>query len=195
MKAKQRKEIEENPAAWIRSTAKFFWNVFHDESDYIPAFIEKLLAGGGGNSMFNQSWVFTSSLFVQRRISSEAVKVLEELGLSKNNIPHDLLHDNAKGEADRKAIGKLLHEDHCPGNVKVMHLIRDKIRSYPLTATFEDIADDLCEFLKTVQTLDIITVKQDDMRTLKSSGFVKKQKDMFTHEERDALLDDEWEDM
>ena len=46
------------------------------------------------------------------------------------------------------------------------------------------------EYLSTIQTLDWITVEQDDVRTYGDSNYSKPEKDMMTHDQRDELLND-----
>lgn len=178
----------------LESTAKFFYNVFSHK--YNSKFERMLVSGGGGNSMFVNAWHKPSAFFVKYRISGEAIRRLSENGHHINAIPHGFIHHNAKGAERRKNAGKNLHGDHNPGNVKVLHLIRDRVRSYDThVMSYKQIIDDLKIFLSTIQTVDIITVEQDDKRTLSDSEMTKKQKDMLDSHGRDMLLNDTWEDM
>ncbi len=178
----------------LESTAKFMLNVFSDTYD--ERFEEMLVSGGGGNSMFVNAWQKPSKEFVKTRISSEALARLAEHGYTVDDIPHRFLCHNAKGAEKRKAAGKELHMDHNPGNVKVLSLIRERVRGYDDTELTEDAKmADLQHFIENVQTLDIITVEQDDQRTKKDAVHTKKEKDMMTAKERDDLLGDTWEDL
>lgn len=178
----------------LESTAKLMLGVFSE--DYDNRFEEMLVSGGGGNSMFVNAWQKPSKEFIKARISAQAKKRLEEHGYTLETMPHKFLCNNAKGVENRKRVGKELHMDHNPGNVKVLHLIRDRVRSYKNKGwSYEQQLADLKEFIRNVQTLDIITVEQDDIRTLKDENLTKKQKDMLSSKERDDLLDDDWEDL
>lgn len=178
----------------LESTAKLMLGVFSE--DYDNRFEEMLVSGGGGNSMFVNAWQKPSKEFIKARISAQAKKRLADHGYTLETMPHKFLCHNAKGAQKRKANGKELHMDHNPGNVKVLHLIRDRVRSYKNKGwSYEQQLADLKEFIRGVQTLDIITVEQDDIRTLKDDKFTKKQKDMMSSKERDELLDDDFEEL
>lgn len=185
--------MSENDDSMLDSTAKFLYNVFSDS--YSVAFEKMLMSGGGGNSMFVNAWDKPSETFIKRRISGEAKKRLAEHGHTIGTAPHTFFRSNEKTIDKRLSAGKQLHWDHNPGNVKVLQLIRDKVRSYAETEmTLEEKIADLKEFLVGVQTLDLITIEQDHKRTHKDEVFKKKQKDMLTAEERDDLLKDTWEE-
>jgi hypothetical protein len=120
----------------IESTAKLFYNVFSD--NYDDWLEDKLVAGGGGNSMFVNVWVYPATEFIRYRISGDAKKTLREHGysledLKNGKVPPEFIRSNAKGAEKRKTAGKHLHGDHNPGNKKVLSLIRDKVRSYKRT--------------------------------------------------------------
>lgn len=178
----------------LDSTARFMYNVFNSKSgNYCKAFENLLMSGGGGNSMFVNCWTKPSSYFIRVRISGEAEKKLFEFGYNDiNSAPHDFKHNNAKGASKRIKNGKYLHLDHNPGNVKVLQLIRDKCRSYDASLEYEEIINDFKNYLKSIQTLDWITVEQDDKRTYADSEYTKGEKNMMSHDERDALLNDTW---
>lgn len=178
----------------LESTAKLMLRVFSE--DYDARFEEMLVSGGGGNSMFVNVWQKPSKEFIKNRISSQAKKRLADYGYTLETMPHGFLCNNAKGAQKRKANGKELHMDHNPGNVTVLHLIRDRVRAYKnKKGSYEQQLADLKEFIRNVQTLDIITVEQDDIRTLKDDRFTKKQKDMMSSKERDELLGDDFEEL
>lgn len=187
--------IDEN---MLDSTARFMFNVFNVKSgNYCKEFDELLLKGGGGNSMFVNCWSKPSSYFAKKRISGEASKRLKEFNYATlNDAPSSFKHNNAKGAQKRIANGKHLHLDHNPGNVKVLELIKNRCREYdPDKTSYEDIIKDLKDYFSTIQTLDWITVEQDDIRTYKDQNYTKKQKDKMNHEERDLLLNDTWENL
>ena len=180
----------------LDSTARFMFNVFNSKSgNYCEEFDNLLMSGGGGNSMFVNCWSKPSYHFVKKRISSEAKRVLRENNYSSlDEAPHSFKCNNAKGAEKRIAKGKRLHLDHNPGNVKVLEMIRTKCREYdPDKVEYQTIINDLKEFLRNIQTLDWITVEQDDIRTYGDEIHTKPEKDMMTHDERDELLNDTWE--
>lgn len=180
----------------LDSTARFMFNVFNPQSgNYCKEFDDLLIKGGGGNSMFVNCWTKPSSYFIKKRLSGEARNRLREHHYnSLDEAPHKFKHNNAKGAENRKREGKELHLDHSPGNVKVLELIKEKCKQYDLKKmTYDYIIQDLKQYLRVVQTLDWITVEQDDIRTYKDENYTKKQKDKMNHEERDALLNDTWE--
>jgi hypothetical protein len=180
----------------LDSTARFLYNIFSDK--YCDSLEKMLASGGGGNSMFVNAWVKPSALFIKARISTAAVKRLEQHGYSlqqflDGKVPHQFLHDNAKTIAKRHENGKELHGDHNPGNVKVLHLIRDRVRSYKKTIMVKQKINDLKKYIAKIQTLDFITIEQDFVRTHKDKQHTKSEKDMMTAEQRDMLLNDTWQ--
>lgn len=184
--------MTENDDNILDSTAKLLYNVFSDS--YSDAFEKKLMSGGGGNSMFVNAWGKPSATFIKRRISGKAKKRLEEHGYTIDTCPPNFYQNNAKTIEKRRSAGKQLHWDHNPGNVKVLQLIRDRVRSYAdKKMTPEEKIADLKEYLVGVQTLDLVTIEQDHIRTYRDEILGKKEKDMLTADERDALLKDTWE--
>ena len=181
----------------LDSTARFMFNVFNSKSgNYCKGFDELLMSGGGGNSMFVNCWTKPSGYFIKVRISGKKEKKLFEFGYDDiNSAPHEFKHNNAKGAEKRIKNGKHLHLDHNPGNVKVLQLIREKCRSYDTNLEYEEIIKDLKNYLKNIQTLDWITVEQDDKRTYGDPQHTKSEKNMMPHDERDALLNDTWKDL
>ena len=180
----------------LDSTARFMFNVFNKKSgNYSEEFETLLMSGGGGNSMFVNCWSKPSYYFVKKRISGEAINILHEHGYKTiDDAPHGFKHNNAKGAEKRIANGKYLHLDHNPGNVKVLELIREKCREYDLeTTNYETIISEIKSYLLTIQTLDWITVEQDDVRTYGDEHHSKAEKDKMTHDEKDILLNDTWE--
>lgn len=178
----------------LDSTAKLLYNVFSDS--YSGAFEKMLMSGGGGNSMFVNAWSKPSATFIKHRISGEAKKRLEEHGYTVGTWPRSFYRHNAKTIDKRRSAGKQVHLDHNPSNVKVLQLIRDRVRSYAeKKMTLEEKIVDLKEYLIGVQTLDLITIEQDHVRTQKDEVLKKSEKNMLTADERDALLDDTWEEI
>lgn len=180
----------------LHNLAQLLFAVFSIE--YEEEFKKLLLGGGGGNSMFINTWMKPSAYFVKMRISSEAEQILKEkytvsdLG---DKVPWTFLKSNAKGAANRIKKGKHLHIDHNPGNVKVLELIYEKIQTLKREkGTKANKIEKLKSFLKNIQYLDIITVGQDDIRTLKDKDYTRKgkkyskrEKDRMTRKERDQL--------
>lgn len=174
----------------LHNLAQLLFAVFSIEYD--EEFKKLLLGGGGGNSMFINTWMKPSAHFVKMRISSKAEQILKEKGYTIDNlgenVPKSLLKNNAKGAANRIKKGKRLHIDHNPGNVKVLELIYEKIQALKSEkGTKADKIEKLKSFLKDIQYLDIITVEQDDIRTLRDKKHTKKEKDRMTRQERDQL--------
>lgn len=174
----------------LHNLAQLLFAVFSIE--YEEEFKKLLLGGGGGNSMFINTWMKPSAHFVKMRISSEAEQFLKEEGYTIDNlgedVPKSLLKNNAKGASNRIKKGKRLHIDHNPGNVKVLELIYEKIQALKSEkGTKADKIEKLKSFLKDIQYLDIITVEQDDIRTLRDKKHTKKEKDRMTRKERDQL--------
>ena len=174
----------------LHDLAQLLFAVFSIE--YEEEFKKLLLGGGGGNSMFINTWMKPSAHFVKMRISSKAEQILKKKGYTRDNlgedVPKSLLKNNAKGAANRIKKGKRLHIDHNPGNVKVLELIYEKIQILKSEkGTKADKIKKLESFLKDIQYLDIITVEQDDIRTLGDKEHTKKEKDRMTRRERDQL--------
>lgn len=198
MNNEEKQKAEQYKEDILDGTARFMFNVFNVKSgNYNKNFEELLLQGGGGNSMFVNCWAKPSYYFIKKRISGEAKKTITKLGYTSiYDVPDSYKCNNAKGAKNRKDAGKLLHLDHSPGNVKVLHLIRDKCREFdPEVETYDSIISKIKEYLETIQTLDWITVEQDDVRTYKDKNYTKKEKDMMDHDERDKILNDTWTDL
>ena len=205
-KERKKKEVEAAKKAqeeqykkdMLDGTARFMYNVFNkDSGNYNQAFEELLLSGGGGNSMFVNCWAKPSGSVVKTRLSTKAKEKIAELGYATiYEVPHENKHNNAKGAANRIEAKKYFHLDHNPGNVKVLELIREKCRSFDTDPEkYEENITELKNFLLTVQTLDWITVEQDDVRTYGDDSHSKKEKDKMDHQQRDDLLNDIWEDL
>lgn len=178
------------------SLSKFLLKVFSE--NYCARFSKMLLSGGGGNSMFVNAWEKPSLCFKKYRISQKALDLLKDKLCEKfdatkipNNIPHYLLHNNAKGAKKRAKCGKKLHIDHNPSNKKVLDLIKKEvIRLNAGNISESEKLELLKGYISNIQTLDIITVEQDDLRTLKDMHYSKKDKDFMSAEQRDGLIDD-----
>jgi hypothetical protein len=94
--------------------------------------------------------------------------------------------------------GKYLHLDHNPGNVKVLMLIKEKCREFnPDSSKFnlEATMNEIKAYLLTIQSLDWITVQQDDVRTYGDESHTKREKAIMNKQARDQLLNDSWEDL
>lgn len=195
LQAKQRKK-----EAMLDSTARFMFNVFNIKSGtYSEDFEKLLLAGGGGNSMFVNCWTKPSSYFTKIRISGEAKKVLKKHNYNSiGEAPKSFKFNNAKTAANRMKKGKYLHLDHNPGNVKVLMLIKEKCREFnPDSSKFnlEATMNEIKAYLLTIQSLDWITVQQDDVRTYGDESHTKREKAIMNKQARDQLLNDSWEDL
>ena len=182
----------------LDGTARLMFNVFNRKTGvYNNDYDMLMMSGGGGNSLFINCWQQASFYIDRVRISGDAQKRLKAYGYSSiedaENRNSSFLHNNAKGAEKRRAAGKHLHADHNPGNKKVIEMIKQKCRSYnPDTDDYEKTISEIKEYLRTVQTIDWITVEQDDVRTYKDTKHTKKEKDLMTHEQRDELLHDTW---
>ncbi len=196
---KPKEELEKNKReAVLDSTARFMFNVFNIKSGKYSIDFEKLLmAGGGGNSMFVNCWTKPSEYFTKTRISSKAKEILRKNGYNSiDEAPHEFKFNNAKKAVNRIKKGKYLHLDHNPGNVKVLMLIREKCREFNpdnKAFNFEKTIKEIKSFLLHVQTLDWITVEQDDVRTYGDKHHSKIEKAKMNKDQRDQLLNDYWE--
>ena len=182
-----------------KNTALLFYQIFSvDYED--EAFINKLLSGGGGNSTLCATWMQLVSVFINHRISKNAYhllleKVAEE---DKNKIRLEettvfvskkiyknywpLFSNNAKGAENRTKAGKFFHFDHNPSNKKVLKLLCDKVKLQKCETGF---LEELTEYVKSVQTLDLITVQEDDIRT---NADRQSPNGPLSSQERDNLL-------
>lgn len=165
---------------WIKDTALIFYQIF--SVDYADVkFEDKLLRGGGGNSTLCSTWVQLSDGFVKHRISEKAYNLLiamikGEDGklIYKNgntvNIPYYFIYkkykylfsSNAKGAEKRKKVGQYFHQDHNPSNQKVLTLLKAKIKEIRNNKNY---LNELSIYIKNIQTVDLITVEEDDIRT------------------------------
>lgn len=179
---------------WVKNTALLFYQIFSvDYED--KAFIKKLLSGGGGNSTLCATWVHLVEFFIPHRISDKAYNLLKEkfgekIRLEENTVyipktirdkNHSMFANNAKGAENRKNAGKYLHFDHNPSNKKVLELLCNKIKSHK---NDEGFLEELTEYVNSVQTLDLITVEEDDIRTCADRNF----NGPLSSNERDELL-------
>lgn len=190
------KSMKTEKQVMLHNLAELLFAVFSIKYD--NEFKKLLLSGGGGNSMFINVWIKPSAHFVKMRISSQAKKILEKKGYTLDNlgenVPKSLIKNNAKGAANRIKKGKRLHIDHNPGNVLVLELICDKVQKLKhAKGTKSEKIKKLESFLEDIQYLDIITVEQDDIRTLADDNYSKKEKDKMTLRQRDKLLADKFD--
>jgi len=188
-----------NTQKWIEDTALFYFRIF--SGNYGEDFLNKLLKGGGGNSTLCASWYQLSPVFVPQRVSGHALALLREktfdiiqednkIKLKKSQIKynHIMFYNNAKGAQNRINIGKLFHFDHNPSNKKILSLLNSRIKDYMDSQVSEnDILIDLSNYLKTIQTVDLITVEQDEIRTN-----ADRDDRPLTNTERDVLINDTW---
>lgn len=184
---------------WIKDTALLFYQIFSvDYED--KAFTNKLLAGGGGNSTLCSTWTHLNGPFVTYRISKNAydllIQKIDSSDLNKirleDNIVyiskkiykkyHRLFYHNAKGAENRINTGKFFHFDHNPSNKKVLELLNEKIKKHKAEDGF---LLELTEYIKTIQTIDLITVYEDDMRTATD---LSNPNGPLSSSERDQLL-------
>lgn len=184
---------------WIKNTALLFYQIFSVNYED-EAFINKLLSGGGGNSTLCATWMQLVSVFIKRRISENAYSLLLEkvadedknkIRLEKDTVfiskkiykkYHSFFSNNAKGAEKRTKAGKFFHFDHNPSNKKVLKLLCDEIKLHKDEAGF---LEKLTEYVKSVQTLDLITVQEDDIRT---NADRKSSNGPLSSQERDDLL-------
>ena len=191
---------------WINDTALLFYQIFSvDYED--AAFLSKLLAGGGGNSTLCSTWTHLNGRFVKYRISKDAYELLlKKLGdeakdmirLEKGTVfvnkkvyknHAKWFADNAKGAENREKAGKFFHFDHNPSNKKVLELLNKKIKEHKNEDGF---LKELAEYIKTVQTIDLITIYEDDKRT---STDLANPDGPLSSAERDKLLGTEFYDL
>jgi hypothetical protein len=195
-----KKMNEEQKERWIKDTALFYFRIF--SVNYEKSFHETLLKGGGGNSSLCAAWYKLSAVFVKKRISRKALETLIVKGvihrregnvvkLLKREIDidrHELFYSNRKGAENRIADGKYLHFDHHPSNKKILQLMNFEIKQYVSSGINQEMATiNLSEYLKTIQTEDLITVEQDDIRTSADRGDEPQDRDA-----REALIIDDW---
>ena len=193
--------MKTNKQKWINDTALFYFQIF--SGTYGEQFLKKLLKGGGGNSTLCASWYQLSPVFVPQRISNSAVELLDKKSISieKNSKKrivtikksiidsnHTMFYHNAKGSKNRKDAGKFFHFDHNPSNKKILSLLNGKVKEYmDSKITENEILKQLADYLEHIQTVDLITVEQDQIRTN-----ADRADEPLTKEKRDEILNDEW---
>jgi hypothetical protein len=183
---------------WIRNTAVFYFQIFN--AKYDDLFLMELLKGGGGNSTLCGSWMKLSTRFVRSRISGSALIELgnknipftieeDRVGILKKTLDRNwaMFSSNSKGSIQRELSGKFFHFDHNPSNKHILSLINNKVKELSLVSLTQKAKIELLsDFISDIQTVDLITVKQDDERT-NADRSVALSKDV-----RDKLLDDKW---
>lgn len=192
---KQIRKVKNISDIMLDNLAKLLFAIFSE--DYDKNFEKLLLSGGGGNSMFVNVWTKPSRYFAKIRISSQSIKTLKKHDYDKEDltdrVPKKFIKNNAKTIQKRKNNGKFLHIDHNPSNVKVLELISNKIKNLnKCFYTKKEKIEKLKNFLKNIQSLDIITVEQDHKRTNGDNKYSKKEKDKMTKKQRDFLLKDKF---
>lgn len=184
---------------WTRNTALLFYQIFSVDYEQ-EVFLNKILSGGGGNSTLCSTWMHLNEIFINYRISETAYNLLLEKvsNEDKNKISlendtvfiskkiykkyHTLFFHNAKKAENRTIVGKFFHFDHNPSNKKVLELLSNKIKMKKNETGF---LEELTEYVKSVQTLDLITVQEDDIRTFADRRSLNGP---LSAEERDSLL-------
>lgn len=197
------KEVDDK---WFRDIALLFYQIFSVEYEN-EGFIKRLLMGGGGNSTLCSTWTHLSDCFIKYRISKNAYDLL----LSKLDVDdikfvnkkgkivyipayliekkyHTMFFNNAKGAENRKTNGKYFHFDHNPSNRKVLIKLKTEIEQHEFS---EEYLLELAEYIKKIQTVDLITVEEDDVRTYAD----QKSKDKLDAAERDMLTSSEYYDL
>lgn len=181
---------------WIKDTALLFYQIF--SVDYEESFTNRLLAGGGGNSTLCATWIHLSDAFVPYRISEDAykslIKKIDEIDRGKirivedkiyipkyiNKKYHSMFYNNAKGAENRKKAGKFFHFDHNPSNKKVLEILSSTIKEHKNDNGYLEV---LADYIKNIQTIDLITVDEDDIRTWKD-----RSDGAYSAAERDKML-------
>ena len=196
------KEVKDE---WIDATALLFYQIFSvDYKD--EKFENKLLQGGGGNSTLCSTWVQLSDCFIGYRISKGAYELLislikrpdrdlitkeensvivSKIILKKYNY---LFSSNAKGAENRKKNGQYFHFDHNPSNKKVLMLLKNKIKD---NKDKEGFLKSLSSYIKKIQTVDLIMVEEDDLRTQADL----KLQDKLDSSKRDEMIGSEFYDL
>lgn len=198
------KKIDEK---WIKDTALIFYQIFSVDYES-EKFLNKLLQGGGGNSTLCSTWTHLSDRFIKYRISVRAYNLLiskieenDRKLISFENgcvtIPSKIIYkkyaslffNNAKGANNRKSNGKYFHFDHNPSNKKVLILLRNEIKANKDDVEF---LSKLSDYIRKIQTVDLITVEEDDIRTLAD---LKLKEDKMDSSERDAIINSVFYDL
>lgn len=183
---------------WIKDVALFFYQIFSVKYEN-KEFVKRLLMGGGGNSTLCSTWTHLSDDFIEYRISKKAYNLLLEKVESNDkkyivkngdtvSIPkfiiekkyHQLFFNNAKGAENRKLKSKYFHFDHNPSNRKVLLKIKGKIEEHDYS---DEYLEELSQYIKQIQTVDLITVEEDDIRTYADQNL----KEKLEAHERDLL--------
>ena len=173
------KKNEIDKDKWVKSTALLFYQIFSANYDN-EAFLHKILSGGGGNSTLCSTWMNLAEFFIPHRISENAYKLLiEKLADNEKNeiyMKNDKVFiskkiykkysywffNNAKGAANRLRTGKFFHFDHNPSNKKVLYLLHNNVKENKSDINF---FNKFTQYVQSIQTLDLITVFEDDLRT------------------------------
>lgn len=171
------KEVDEK---WLKDVALLFYQIFSVEYEN-EEFIKRLLMGGGGNSTLCSTWTHLSDDFIEYRISKKAydlllkkvdasdkhliVKKRDTISIPKYLIKkkyHSMFFNNAKGAENRKLKNKYFHFDHNPSNRKVLINLKEEIEKHDYSDKY---LIELSQYIKQIQTVDLITVEEDDIRT------------------------------
>ena len=183
---------------WIKDVALFFYQIFSVKYEN-KEFVKRLLMGGGGNSTLCSTWTHLSDDFIEYRISKKAYNLLLEkvesndkkyivkngdtvsiTKIKKKKKYHQLFFNNAKCAKNRKLKSKYFHFDHNPSNRKVLLKIKGKIEEHDYS---DEYLEELSQYIKQIQTVDLITVEEDDIRTYADQNL----KEKLEAHERDLL--------
>lgn len=189
-----------NPEEWIKNAAIFYYQIF--SSSYDELFLAELLKGGGGNSTLCGSWMKLSSKFVKYRISKTALNDLKIKGvqyslnndiveISKKDIKKNksMFSNDSKSTEKRELSGKFFHFDHNPSNKHILTLLNSKVKELSIVSlSQEEKIELLSDYISKIQTVDLITIKQDDMITKAD----RLNKNALSKDVRDKLLKDTW---
>ena len=200
------KEMENQ---WIRDTALIFYHIFSVDYEN-EEFLKKLLKGGGGNSTLCSTWTQLSDFFIKYRISKRAYnEIMKEIDITDRKqiikegnivkIPygiiykkyHDKFFNNAKGAKNRREKGKCFHFDHNPSNKKVLSELRKKITNNK-NKDEQEFLKKLANYIKQIQTVDLITVEEDEMRT---NADLNRKDDKLSSLERDKISNSKFYDL
>lgn len=183
---------------WIEQAAKFYFQIFSTEYD--ARFINELLKGGGGNSILCGSWMKISNNFIKYRISENSLRRFDEIkfpyikeagfvNINWSDIKNQkkLFFNNAKTIEKRKNAGKFFHFDHHPSNKKILLLLKEKVNELSKEDTSNETKiEQFSNFIKSIQTVDLITIEQDYVRTTADL------KELLSKGDRDSLLKGKW---
>ena len=208
--SKKSKMTNNDLEIWLEDSATLFYQIFSGE--YGDVFLEKLKAGGGGNSFLGATWYSASEKFDKRRMSKAAyilacykideiagkegehnnyIRLVDDTvyfsnGLTENGSKyHELFSNNAKKSLNRQKAGKFFHYDHNPSNKAVFDMIYEDVQRVKNNKMeWRDFVEEIRE----IQKVDLITIYEDDIRTYTDTKLHENMKLSF--KDRDDLLKD-----